>query len=74
MINYLTEHSTTVLFICYIICSTAISSLAPPRAAAGPFYQWFYKFANALAANVSALRGKVQYEEPPKITVVADGQ
>jgi len=62
MISYLSEHSTTVLLVAYIVFSTAVSSMPPPANNASQFYQWFYKFANSLAANVNAIRGKAQYE------------
>jgi hypothetical protein len=48
----------------YIVFSAAASSLPPPLNNSGLMYQWLYKFANSLSANVSALRGKANYEQP----------
>ena len=62
--SYFADHQTTIVMGAYIVCSAAASSLPPPRNDSGMAYQWFYKFANSLSANVSALRGKANYEQP----------
>ena len=64
MVNYLAQHQTTVVMLVYIVFSAAASSLPPPLNNSGMGYQWLYKFANSLSANVSALRGKANYEQP----------
>lgn len=65
MISYLQQHSTTTLMVAYIVFGAAVSSLPAPPTNCNLFYCWFYKFANALAANVTAIRGKAAFEEPP---------
>ena len=62
--NYFLAHQTTITMAAYIVFSAAASSLPPPLNNSGRFYQWFYKFANSLSANVSAIRGKANYEQP----------
>lgn len=62
--NFFTEHQTTIVMAAYIVFSAAASSLPPPLNDSGMKYQWLYKFANSLSANVSALRGKANYEQP----------
>ena len=64
MIAYLAQHQTTVVMIAFFVFSAAASSLPPPLNDASRGYQWLYKFANTLSANVSALRGKANYEQP----------
>ena len=63
MMEYLTAHQTTVIVAVLFVCSSAVSALPPPTDTSKPFYKWFYKFSNGLMANVSAIRGKQQYEE-----------
>lgn len=67
MLNYLAAHQTTVTVVAVYVLSAAVSSMPPPVDASGTWYRWFYKFSNAMLANVSAIRGKQQYEEvkPP---------
>ena len=52
----------------WYVFSAAVSSLAPPTHDSSPAYEWFYKFANTLCANVTAIRGKALYE--PKMQTV----
>ena len=59
---------TIVALAAYYIGSAAVSSMPPPTASSGPWYEWFYKFSNTLCANVTAIRGKAMYE--PKMQVV----
>lgn len=49
----------------YLVFSTAVSSLAPPTHDSSAFYEWFYKFANGLSANITAIRGKAAFEPKP---------
>jgi hypothetical protein len=41
------------LLIAYYIFSNATSSLPAPTAKSSVFYQWFFKFANGVGANLS---------------------
>jgi len=63
MLNYINQHPGIVVAIVGFVASTAVSSLPPPLANSGEGYKFLYKFANGLLANVSALRGKAQFEE-----------
>jgi len=76
MIDWLKAHSSAVLIVTLYIASAAVSSMPPPKDNASPWYAWFYKFANALLANVSAIRGKAQYDDakqlPPLVGDIHD--
>lgn len=65
--NWITQHSGMSLLVTYIVSSTAISALPPPQAGSSPFYEWFYKFANGLATNVTALRGRAAFDPKPDV-------
>lgn len=60
------DKQTIIAIAIYMVFSTAISSLPPPQADSSPWYEWFYKFANGLSANITALRGKAAFD--PKTT------
>lgn len=71
------DTKTLLVIIGYMVFSTAVSSLPPPQADSSPFYEWFYKFANGLSANVTALRGKAAFEPkqlPPTPPPPPEGQ
>ena len=66
MIEFLAKHETVLAVAGTLVASAAVSSLPPPADASAMWYRWFYKFSNTLLANVSAVRGKAQYEDDPK--------
>jgi hypothetical protein len=59
-----------VLYLVYYAMSAAIGALQSPDVTSGKFYAWFFKFANAFAANLSrASQGKIpglDVMPPPK--------
>ena len=60
--------TTTVAFISVAgsqVFSAFASSLPVPKDDAPEWYKFMYKFCNTLSANVTALRGKAQFETPP---------
>ena len=60
--------TTTVAFISVAgsqVFSAFASSLPVPDEKSGEWYKFIYKFCNTLSANVTALRGKAQFETPP---------
>ena len=63
--DFISQHQTIISLAAYVVGSAAVSSMPAPRDNASMGYQWFYKFANALAANVTAIRGKAAFEPPP---------
>jgi len=73
MIDTVVRHSTVFSLGAYYVASAAVSSLPPPQDDSSEFYKWFYKFANTVAANATALRGKQGFEAkgvadvPPKV-------
>jgi len=64
-LDFLTQHSTVITMVAYMVFSAAVSSLPPPKTNAGTFYEWMYKFANTLSANVTAIRGKAAFDSSP---------
>lgn len=52
MVAWIQTHGFQVL-VGYYVLSAAISSLPSPTADSTKFYQWFFKFSNAIAANIS---------------------
>ena len=46
-------HPAVVALFCYYVSSSAISSLPAPSKDSKPFYVWFFRFANTLAANIA---------------------
>lgn len=60
--SFLAAHSTIIALGSYIVFSCAVSSMPSPRENSSEFYQWFFKFANALASNISAIRGRAAFE------------
>jgi len=63
MTNFVTNNPSISTAIGILTVSAAVSSLPPPTDTSAMAYRWFYKFSNTLLANVSALRGKAQYED-----------
>jgi hypothetical protein len=59
--------NTVITYVAMTVLSAAVSSLPPPADTSSAWYRWFYKFSNGVLANISAIRGKQQYEEkqPP---------
>jgi hypothetical protein len=50
----LIQHYPTIsALISYYVLSAAIGALPAPRPDAGLFYQWFFKFTNTLAGNLT---------------------
>jgi hypothetical protein len=47
------QYPTISALVAYYVASAAIGSLPAPSAASGVFYQWFFKFANTLAGNLT---------------------
>lgn len=60
--------NTLIIVGAYYVFSAAVSSLPVPKATSSPYYEWLYKFANTLSANVTALRGKAAFEPKPDMT------
>ena len=59
--------TTTVAFISVAgsqIFSAFASSLPVPQPTDSEWYKFVFKFANSLSANVTALRGKAQFDPP----------
>jgi hypothetical protein len=59
--------TTTVAFISVAgsqIFSAFASSLPVPQPKCSEWYMFLYKFTNSLSANVTALRGKAQFDPP----------
>lgn len=56
MTEYLVQHQTTAVVAAAYVISAAVSSLPAPVQGSSEYYRWFYKFSNALLANVSAVR------------------
>ena len=64
--------TTTVAFISVAgttIFSAFASSLPVPQPTSSEFYKFVYKFTNTLSANVTALRGKAQFDPPAQMQV-----
>jgi hypothetical protein len=53
IISFVQAHPTTVTLVAYYILSAAIGSLPAPGPASSNFYQWFFKFSNTLAGNLT---------------------
>jgi len=62
-LNFVSQHQVATI----LTLSAAASSLPPPTDNSRPFYKWLYKFSNTLTANVSAIRGKAQYEDAKSV-------
>lgn len=63
--------TTTVAFISVAgaqVFSAFASSLPVPQETDPEWYKFVFKFANSLSANVTALRGKSQYDPKPDAT------
>lgn len=68
---FLQAHPTTSALVSYYVLSAAIGSLPAPGGASGLFYQWFFKFSNTLAGNLTRafsakLGNAVQSPDPSK--------
>lgn len=64
-------NSTTIAtYLVMSLASAAISSLPAPKNDSSEWYKWAYKFLNTAVANVTALRGKAQFEENMKVDTV----
>lgn len=55
----------------YWVVSAAISALPAPTAQSKPFYQWFFKFANTIGANL-ARAYSTQIEKSPNFADAVD--
>lgn len=53
MMGLIHYHPALAALIAYYILSAAISALPSPTADSSKFYQWFFKFSNGIAANIS---------------------
>ena len=51
--DFILSYPTTSTLVGYYIASAAIGSLPAPTPASGVFYQWFFKFSNTLAGNLT---------------------
>ena len=62
--------TTTVAFISVAgsqVFSAFVSSLPVPQPTDSEWYKFLFKFTNSLAANVTALRGKAQFDPPAQM-------
>jgi hypothetical protein len=53
IVTFVTAHQVLSTFVVTSVWSAFISALPAPQAASGMPYQFFFKFANYLAANIS---------------------
>ncbi|MGH8863084.1 MAG: hypothetical protein ACREVZ_00305 [Burkholderiales bacterium] len=51
--NLIQAYPTISALVGYYVLSAAIGSLPAPQPTAGLFYQWFFKFSNTLAGNLT---------------------
>jgi len=55
VIAFLQAHETAICVVVLWVSGAFVSSLPTPTATSHPFYQWFYKFANLIVANLDKL-------------------